>query len=301
MSSCSEHNWEEQDWEPLLNRIDDDRCIPFLGAGANAGILPLGKELAAALAQKYHYPLADNDNLEHVSQYVALRHDREHVKDEVVRILDERYNAGKTATSCHRHLAHLPLSLFMTTNYDMLMEDALRKQKPRDPQPFVCRWNLVAENTSSASAGEKMPDPSIPKPIVFYLHGRSSDANSLVLTEDDYLEFLTRMTENADLIPQNLQTAIKNAMLLFIGYRLADWNFRILFRQLSQFKTLSSVAIFPPPADDDPSKENVESYLERYFRAMDVKIFWGKADCFAAELTNRYAQMFGRDALIGNL
>ena len=31
-------DWEEQDWEPLLSRIDDDRCIPFLGAGANAGV-----------------------------------------------------------------------------------------------------------------------------------------------------------------------------------------------------------------------------------------------------------------------
>jgi hypothetical protein len=86
MSSCSEDNWEDQDWEPLLYCIDDDECIPFLGAGANAGVLPSGGELAAELAQKYQYPLADTNNLEHVTEHVALRHDREHVKEEVVHI-----------------------------------------------------------------------------------------------------------------------------------------------------------------------------------------------------------------------
>jgi len=242
------------------------------------------------LAQKYKYPLTDTNNLEHVSEYVALRHDREHVKEEVVRILNGQSTGNKSATSCHRLLAHLPLSLYMTTNYDMLMEDALTRD--RDPQSVVCRWN-------SAAAVATMPEPDIPKPIVFHLHGSVSDARSLVLTEDDYLEFLTRMTDHADLIPETLRNAINDGAILFIGYRLADWNFRILFRQLSRFEDVSSIAVFPSPSNDDPAKDKVQSYLERYFGAIKVKIFWGTAAHFAAQLATRYAQRFGRDALIG--
>jgi hypothetical protein len=36
----------DRDWEILLRRIHDGKCTPFLGAGINHGVLPLGSEIA---------------------------------------------------------------------------------------------------------------------------------------------------------------------------------------------------------------------------------------------------------------
>ncbi len=38
--------WDEGDWEGLLYAIKFKQCTPFLGAGACAGVLPLGGEIA---------------------------------------------------------------------------------------------------------------------------------------------------------------------------------------------------------------------------------------------------------------
>ena len=55
----------------------------------------------------------------------------------------------------------------------------------------------------------------------------------MVLTEDDYLEFLVRMNRDASepLLPPVIRTAFKDS-LLFVGYSLSDWSFRVLFRGL---------------------------------------------------------------------
>ena len=37
----------DKDWEILLRRIPLGKCVPFLGAGACYGALPLGAEIAA--------------------------------------------------------------------------------------------------------------------------------------------------------------------------------------------------------------------------------------------------------------
>ena len=66
----------EKTWEILLGRIKDQRCTPFLGAGACYGSLPLGSEIAQKWAADYSYPFSNSDNLIEVAQYLAVRYDR---------------------------------------------------------------------------------------------------------------------------------------------------------------------------------------------------------------------------------
>jgi hypothetical protein len=39
----------------LIHFIEDGKCTPFIGAGANASLLPFGREIAMRWAQKYNY------------------------------------------------------------------------------------------------------------------------------------------------------------------------------------------------------------------------------------------------------
>jgi len=86
-------------------------------------------------------------------------------------------------------------------------------------------------------------DPTQTTPVVYHLHGHLDVPELLVLTEDDYLDFLVDLWQsNADpqsanarpMLPMRIQEAVTNASLLFIGYRLADWNFRVILRGLLQ-------------------------------------------------------------------
>ncbi len=295
MSDHSEEDWADEEWEFILNRVRDGECVPFLGAGASAGILPMGAIIAQKLAKKFHYPLPDSSDLIKVSQYVAVRSDRKYVKEEVLRILNES-GQGKVELSRnpYKHLARLPLPLYVTTNYDSLMHDALKAQSPRRPRSNVCRWNSLMSNSSSSNGEE----PTVATPIVFHLHGSKEDVESLVLTEDDYVDFLTEMLRNPNLLPKTVESAIRKSTVLFIGYRLADWNFRILFQQLANYN-VSSIAVFPPPSTDDPSKDKIQDYLKKYYGALRIRIYWATAEAFARCLVDRYAKKFGERELVG--
>jgi hypothetical protein len=56
--------------------------------------------------------------------------------------------------------------------------------------------------------------------------------NSFVITEDDYVSFLSRMT-NRTAIPSDFKLRFLNSSFLFLGYGLNDWNFRLMLKRLS--------------------------------------------------------------------
>ena len=58
---------------------------------------------------------------------------------------------------------------------------------------------------------------------------------SLVLTEYDYLDFLAAISSNKKLLPPRIQKAFTDSSLLFLGYRIADWDFHVLFRILAGY------------------------------------------------------------------
>jgi hypothetical protein len=109
---------------------------------------------------------------------------------------------------------------------------------------------------------------------------------SLVLTEDDYLDFLVAVSKEPKLLPHQIQRSLAGSSLLFVGYRLADWNFRVIHRGLvmageSSLRRLSvTVQLRASTAE--------RSYLEKYFRAMNVGVYWGTASEFVKELGARW-------------
>ena len=69
---------------------------------------------------------------------------------------------------------------------------------------------------------------------MFHLHGRTGITESLVLTEDDYFDFLVATSKEPNPIPPRIQHSFTHASLLFLGYRLTDLEFRVLLRSLKR-------------------------------------------------------------------
>ena len=236
-AGASDHGFEEGDWKALLDAIRWDECTPFLGAGVCAGTLPTGETLARELAAAVRYPLPDWDNLARVSQF-AIQELRGsiHAKRKVLEILkiqsdqpDYRLPPA-SEDEPHRVLSRLPLKLYITTNYDDYLFRALKDHKPEARREY-CHWY----DDSNGDGRQNTPWKELSKdsPLVFHLHGSNEVPASLVVTEDDYLDFLMNIGRKRDnLVPPDIQGAITGSSLLFIGYGLRDWNLRVLLRAL---------------------------------------------------------------------
>lgn len=293
----------ERDWEILLKRIKDGKCTPFLGAGVNFGILPLGSSIAEEWSKKYKYPLEDSSDLSRVAQFVAITGDDpmspkeeilyslvQQTREFLQKVNEEDFFSRKDEPLSV--LAGLPFPIYMTTNYDSLLISALRIRKKK-PVRELCQWNeWLRKNVKSVFDSVSPVEPSPQNPIVYHLHGHDEISESVVLSEDDYLDFLVNMARNDELIPKTIQACLAGTSLLFVGYRLADWSFRVLFRGIvnSMDSTLRriSVAVQLAPHEDKSKNESVQKYLDKYFGNIKIKVAWGTAKEFVTELQERW-------------
>jgi hypothetical protein len=118
------------------------------------------------------------------------------------------------------------------------------------------------------------------------------------LTEDDYFDYLIGLTSHTDLIPKIVRAALVDTALLFLGFKMDDWNFRVLFRSIMNREGSDMLDDYPHiAAQIMPDEERVlvperaRRYLETYFqrpRAMDISMYWGSSQDFMTTLHDRW-------------
>jgi hypothetical protein len=293
-------NMTDRDWTILLDKIKKGKCTPFLGAGASFGTIPLGSEIAREWAKEYDYPLDDSLDLARVAQFVAVTEDDSMTPKDRIQELFQSLPLPdfNSPDEPHRVLADLPFPIYITTNYDNAMISALRF-RGKDPKLELCRWNsYLEENEESIFDKDKNYLPTQANPLVFHLHGHYNVAESMVLTEDDYLDFLIHISKDGDLLPSRIRRAITSSSLLFLGYKIADWDFRVLFRRIIGYldKSISRthISIQIAPEHEGISKvqqEKVQKYLERYYAKDEVRVYWYSCHDFTAELRKRWVEL----------
>lgn len=294
---------EERDWKLLLQRIADGNCTPLLGPELCAGIIPTRNETAASWASEHDYPLADNQDAARVAQYLAVQYDPIFPKEEIQKQLEgvaalDYDKAGQP----HSALAALQLPIYLTTNYDDFMVQALKHHK-KDPRREICRWNEELRS-SQPSLLDSGYEPTPANPLVYHLHGHYETPESLVLTEDDYLDFLVNISSPEFQLPPRIQRALAGASLLFVGYNPTDWDFRVLFRGLvaateSSLRRISVTVQCPPVPGGTPAaaQEKVQKYLDAYFSKTDtrMRVYWGTVEQFIGELSQRWQGLANPD------
>jgi hypothetical protein len=287
---------DERDWTLLLNRNKDGKCTPFLGAGAAFGYIPVGTKVASDWAAKHHYPLRDTDDLPRVAQFLATEYgDAMFPKEQLAAEIEKYKPPDFTAKNePHGALARLPLPLYITTNYDDFMIQAIRARRTTLVRSEICRWNdFVARRDSVFDDGAY--EPTHEQPLVYHLHGRREIPESMVLTEDDYLDFLVELSKNPDLLPPPIQERMGGSSLLFLGYSLRDLNFRVLFRSLVTYLqgslSRAHVSVQLEPDHDSSTEEQlakIRDYLGKYFLNLKVRVYWGSCVDFVQELDQRW-------------
>ncbi|MCA9178968.1 MAG: SIR2 family protein [Planctomycetales bacterium] len=285
-------SWSDETWKLVIDRLNRGVITPFLGAGACYGALPTGGELAEEMATQAAYTLGDPRNLLEVSQYLSVTVDPLFPKEQVHRRF---FGAAPPnfadPTEPHALLAEFPISVYLTTNYDDFMFRALARNRIRAPIRDFYRWTPALE--SYPSPLDDTFEAHAAHPLVYHLHGmlnlEKEDpdpllAHSLILTEDDYIRFLS--TQHS--LPAPVSAAIRQNSCLFIGYRLADWNLRVILQALKTELPTRNFAVLPLWGRDEKERDATRSYFDKYYgSALNIQVYWGTAQEFCQELRAR--------------
>jgi hypothetical protein len=231
--------------EDLVENIRKSECTLFVGSAVHApppknspyrypenARPPLGSELAEKLAEKCHYqdkfPGESAKDLQRVS--LCFETEATLRRGHLVDTLDSLLRRGKEPSAALKMLASLPFKIIVTTNYDQLLETALRSQPdPKDPSVYVYNPQFH-ELTPKVE-----PDPSVQHPLLFKMHGDLDHRSSIVITDEDYITFIQRMSTSSDdyhPVPGVVRGKMQEWPTLFVGYSLKDYNLRLLFRTL---------------------------------------------------------------------
>jgi hypothetical protein len=286
---------DEADWQRLVKQVRLGDCLPFLGAGACSGTLPTAADLSMHYAEQYEYPFHDRTDLARVTQY-ALTEIRDSVdlKAELCDFLHEfGHPPPHDLAEPHALLADLPISVFLTTNYDGFLATALRRTGKR-PQVAVSPW----WDTLNPQPDPRW-DPTPDAPLVYHLHGSCAEPRSMVVTESDYLTYMVNIVEvpaatGRSLLPTAVLDAMSRRPMLFLGYSLQDWTFRVLFHGLARAtprhnqRRHVSVQLMPKVSvSAEDAERKARRYLEQYLDGWNISIYLETASEFCAELRER--------------
>lgn len=266
----------------IIKELRRRTVIPFLGAAASRAQLgdaspqpPSGADLAEALAKDSNFPSEDprdRRDLAKVSSYYVDVSRRAALRAELRSIFVGKEYA---CNNLHRLLAKVADNMVVvTTNYDNLLEEAF-KQEGKEYDVIV----YPADNSEYANSllwwkhGQSEPEKLKPNRIdindigktnlIFKMHGSVSQASpdwdSFVITEEDYIQFLSRI-RNA--VPSAFRTFFSDRSFLFLGYGLQDWNFRVLLKEVSASGSTSWAILKTPSLFEQAlwSKRGVKLY-----------------------------------------
>lgn len=232
--------------ETLAKRIKSGECILFLGAGVHAAppedspyspSYPpdqrplLGAALADELAKgcnfSTNFPSESARDLQRVS--LAFEIEANLGRKELITALQQFLMTGKKFSPALEMLARLPFRIIVTTNYDRLLETALRKVS-KDPHILVYNPDPPANKSTPDLQG----DPSVERPLLFKMHGDLETPESVVITDEDYIRFVQRMADGdaRHPVPHTVRFRMQQWPTLFVGYSLRDFDLRLLFRTM---------------------------------------------------------------------
>jgi SIR2-like domain len=233
--------------------------------------LPSGQELAQHLAATFFYPRDEPRaaavatepkgstpplhrplDLLRVSQYIASTDGAVPLYRELRTLFSSDYPPGRV----HEFFAAFPgrmrargterYQLIVTTNYD----DALERAFVRVGEPYDVVW-YIADPEEQRGKFWHRPHGGVPQKItrpnkydalsldqgtvILKIHGaidrEEAERDSFVITEDHYIDYLTK-TDIEQLLPPAILVRLRKSCFLFLGYSMADWNLRVILHRI---------------------------------------------------------------------
>jgi hypothetical protein len=309
-----------------MERIRGGKVVPVISNKVSNNLVLGGHDaLVQAYAGHISYPLAEQDHLAQMTQFISVTDetatDSQVIKEDYInfvknRLFDIAENDGVSEDILAEVeeafdnvelsefaevlgyprfergqidpllvLAEFPLPIYLTTSYHDFIEVALRRAGKK-PRTEICRWHKGLDGIPSVLDGTY--EPSKDEPLVYHLHGFDAYPGSMVLTEDDHLDYLVAISQNVgrgtDPIPRRIRQALADSSLLLLGYGLRSWDFRVIFWGLIKPRPLQQTSVYIQLVPSDTERE----YLQKYLGEFDFRVYWGDIRRYTQELHQEF-------------
>jgi hypothetical protein len=267
----------ELHYATVVKAITHGSVVPFLGVDASQcgrpknsnwreGVyLPSAEELAAYVVEQFALPTANVDDLVRNAQLATITANAARL----YAVLHSVFESDCPPTPLHKLLATLPAlmrekghppryQLIVTTNFDDMLERAYREAGvPYDVVSYEAEgeqrgkfwhWKSDGDVTLIELPNQYQAFSLEQRAVILKVHGAfvrtDPDRDSYVITEDHFLDYLTR-TDVSSLLPVELAKILRKSHFLFLGSRLPEWNLRVIFHRIwrEQRLTYNSWAI----------------------------------------------------------
>jgi SIR2-like domain len=279
----------------LARKLREGKCLLFIGAGASidedAPDLPTAKELSRELIEECGLEWHDQIPLSQAAYYYEFFYGRDLLNEKLVeRIGDEKIAPPASIERLVEILSALKScnvsTVAITTNYDQHFERAYKRKFGYPPKVIIYKGGTDPLE-QNAKLNVFLPpyheDDGLywqPKLgcSLYKMHGCISQARDrgLVITEEDYINFLTNAFAQADEHKKMLNAMkgkLESSTILFVGYSLSDWNFRAIFKatvEKRQRQSKSYAVQFRETANSETE------LMQTYWNSLSA--FWERKD-----------------------
>ena len=201
----------------LINIIEtalySDELAVFAGAGLSidAGYYNWEKLLEKP-AEKLKLDISkEKHDLISLAQFYCNKNKRSAINE----LLSVSFPSNKKPTENHKILSQLPISTYWTTNFDTLIEDALKENNKNVS---------VRKDDKDLQLSYKNYDA-----VVYKMHGDIQSPSEAVITRDDYEEY---GINSRKLFRDVLEGTLLTKTFLFVGFSFSDPNFNFVLSKM---------------------------------------------------------------------
>lgn len=279
MSRSDASALREKDWTSLVYSIMNGKCTLMIGPHAVTGVfrgqrLPVLVGLAEFVKEQLGegFEHLDPTNPSSVAQAAVACEDEYVLQSWVKEFYDSLEGDGKVLAD----LAALPFELVVNTSPGLSADRAFREVKSNTQAAFYDR---------TQPANRWFPDPSADAPVVYNLYGSIERMESLILSDNDRLDFLVSVISDEPPLPRRLTAALKDPhrSFLFLGFELSQWQLRVLLHVLAR-NADRKYKSFAAELDEVGVDEETEAFYRADHR---ISFFSMNLADFASELRRR--------------
>ena len=239
----------------FVRELQSDSAAIFLGAGMSKAVGYVDwRELLEDIAGELGLDIRLEHDLIAVAQY-HVNH-RGGNSDGLAKKILEEFSEQAQPSEAHEVIARLPIRTYWTTNYDTLIEDALRK---------AYRIADVKHNIKQLTSTKPKRDA-----VVYKMHGDVSDPSSAVLYKQQYERYYIERKPFVSALSGDLVAKT----FLFLGFSFSDPNLDYILSRLHIYGTSKRThyCIMKAVAAANPADQALEERRQE-LRIKDLKRF----------------------------
>ena len=211
------------DWKDLLDSLEDQKCVLFIGNGVYQD--PSGNDIESALCNWLDATNPDHPEIRVYNPDGFFLFRKNRYRRKVIANIKEFYSRSFAETeTCFTSIAQIPFNMIFTLCYDNTLVRTFDQIGLEYQSDFYFKHRKPSETFER---------PTRNRPLVYNLMGNIEEPESIILTHGDFFDYMESMFRSNSMHNGLKDELEKAERYIFLGLPYEKWYFQMLLRVLS--------------------------------------------------------------------